>query len=92
MARPSTGKVPPQALQHIRPRHRQIMYRLVAGEKQVDIALDLKITTTRLSIICNSPLFKKEYRKVGADGFVRKPFARETLLTTVKKLLKKKES
>lgn len=64
MARPATGKIPPQQLMHIRPRHRQIMYRLVAGEKQVDIALELDITTTRLSIIVNSPLFKAEYKKV----------------------------
>jgi len=40
------------------------MYRLVAGEKQKTIAIALDITQTRLSIIVNSPLFKKELRKM----------------------------
>jgi len=86
MARPSTGKIPPQALQHIRPRHRQIMYRLVAGEKQVDIALDLSITTTRLSIIVNSRLFKAEYKKVEDQVLQRMIEKRSDITNRVERL------
>jgi len=40
------------------------MYRLVAGELQVNIAVALNISEARLSIIVNSPMFKKEMRKL----------------------------
>ena len=64
MARPHSGKVSPQALQHIRPRHRQMMYRLIAGETQVSISKEMGITEHRLSIVVNSPLFKIEFKKL----------------------------
>jgi len=86
MARPHSGKIDPKALIHIRSRHRQIMYRLVAGEKQVDIALDLSITTTRLSIIVNSPLFKKEYKKVEDQVLQRMIEKRSDITNRVERL------
>ena len=64
MARPPTGKIPPQAIMHLRSRHREMMYRLVAGETQAAISVTMDITQTRLSIIVNSPLFKKELSKL----------------------------
>lgn len=40
------------------------MRRLIAGESQHRIAEDLGMTESRISIICNSPLFKRELKKL----------------------------
>ena len=68
------GRVPgvtvSQPLTHLWERHKEIMRRLVAGERQVDIAKDLDMTQSRMSIICNSPAFKTQLERlsVGADN------------------------
>ena len=67
MGRIPTGKVPEQQLQHLRPVHREIMRRLVCGEKSVRIADDLRMSQSRLSIILNSPLFMAELGKLERD-------------------------
>jgi hypothetical protein len=51
-------------LKFIRPYHREIARRLVLGESQSDICRDLGMSTSRMSIIVNSPLFKIELRKL----------------------------
>lgn len=45
------------------------MRRLVAGERPIEIASSLGMTTARLSIIMNSPIFKQELARLstGAD-------------------------
>lgn len=69
MGRIPTGKVPEQALEFLRPRHRQIMMRLITGQNHVRISEDLDITQSRLSIIINSPLFISELRKMEREVF-----------------------
>jgi hypothetical protein len=60
-----SDKMPhPLALQTVRPRHREIMRRLICGETQREIAKALGLNEPRLSIICNSPLFKIELSKL----------------------------
>lgn len=60
---------PKQPITYLWERHREIIRRLVAGDKQVDIARDLNMTQGRLSIICNSPAFQNQLRRIseGAD-------------------------
>ena len=48
----------------LQPRHLEIMRRLVLGQRQVDIAQDMGITQSRLSIIVNSPLFQLNMREL----------------------------
>lgn len=51
-------------LSYIRPYHREIARRLVLGEMQSDIARDLRMSDSRMSIIVNSPLFKREIKRL----------------------------
>ena len=60
-------ETPAQALQLIRPRHREIMRRLVVGQSQKEIAEEMGLSLGRLSIIINSPLFKAELMKMEKD-------------------------
>ncbi len=60
-------ETPQNALQLIRPRHREIMRRLVCGQTQREIAEELSLNEGRLSIIINSPLFKVELKKMEKD-------------------------
>lgn len=64
------GKEISQPLTHLWERHREIMRRLIAGDRQVDIAKDMNMTQGRMSIICNSPAFKNELERksLGADS------------------------
>lgn len=64
MGRTASGKVPNQPILSLLPRHRTIMLRIIGGERQVDIATDLQMTQSRLSVIVNSPLFKTELEKM----------------------------
>lgn len=64
MGRLPTGRVPQHDLKLIRGKHREIMRRLIAGESQKEIAIALGMTQSRISIIVNSPLFKREYEKL----------------------------
>jgi hypothetical protein len=67
MGRHPSGKVPNQPLGIIMSKHREIMRRLVAGETQHRIAVEMGMTESRLSIICNSPLFKRELAALEAE-------------------------
>jgi len=67
MGRHPTGKVPSQPLGIIMSKHREIMRRLIAGETQHRISVEMGITESRLSIICNSPLFKRELAALEAE-------------------------
>ena len=64
------GKEIAQPLTHLWERHKEIMRRLVAGDRQVDIARDMEMTQSRMSIICNSPAFKTQLERLslGADN------------------------
>jgi len=58
-------KVPvKQPLTHLWERHREIMRRLISGHRPSDIAKDLGMTNTRMSIIMNSPAFKSELARL----------------------------
>lgn len=52
------------SLGYIRPYHREIARRLVLGQNQATICRALDMTEGRMSIICNSPLFKIEIRRL----------------------------
>ncbi len=67
MGRHPSGKLPNQPLLLIKSRHREIMRRLIAGETQHQISVDMNITESRLSIICNSPLFKRELANLESE-------------------------
>ena len=54
-------------LKHIRSHHRDIMLRLAAGQRQVDIAAAIGMSQTQLSIIVTSPLFKAEFAQIEKD-------------------------
>lgn len=51
-------------ISYIRPYHREIARRLVLGQRASDIARDIGMTASRLSIIINSPLFKIELQRL----------------------------
>ena len=61
---------PSQPLTHLWERQKEIMRRLVAGDRQVDIAREMQMTQSRMSIICNSPAFKTQLERLsmGADN------------------------
>ena len=67
---PDEHKTPAQPLTHLWERHKEIARRLVAGDRQKDIADDMKMTYSRMSIICNSPAFKTQIQRLsmGADN------------------------
>lgn len=67
MGRIPTLEEPKAALGLVRPRHREIMRRLVCGQTQREIARELGLNEGRLSIIVNSPLFKAELSKMERD-------------------------
>ena len=52
------------SIKKLNPRHREIMIRIVNGQKNKTIAEDMGITEGRLSIIRNSPLFQIELKKM----------------------------
>jgi hypothetical protein len=51
--------IPSQPITYLWERQREIARRLVVGDRQCDIARDLNMTPGRMSIICNSTIFKK---------------------------------
>src|SRR5208282_4708632 len=51
-------------LSRLQPVHHEIMRRLMLGQSQRDIALDMGRNETALSAIIRSPLFQLEYRKI----------------------------
>lgn len=64
LGRHPTGVPPKQQLRHLTPRHIRMMEMLALGMPQIEVARRLKISQPRLSIICNSPLFKRELSKL----------------------------
>jgi len=54
-------------LSYIRPRHREIARRLVAGQTQAEICWAIGMTEARMSIIVNSPLFKIILKELEED-------------------------
>jgi len=50
-------------ISRILPRHVEIMNRLMLGQKEVEIARDLGMSQSRISIIVTSPLFQLELRR-----------------------------
>ena len=52
------------SVKQLRPRHLEMMHRLIAGQKGKDIAREMGVTQGRLSIIIHSPLFQLEMRKL----------------------------
>jgi hypothetical protein len=67
MGRIPSGRPPNQPLLLISSRHREVMRRLVAGETQHQIAMDMGFTESRLSVICNSPLFKRQLAELNDE-------------------------
>jgi len=51
------GKIPTRPLINLTERHREMARRLVAGERQIDIARDMGINAPRLSDLTRSPVF-----------------------------------
>jgi hypothetical protein len=82
MGRTPSGNAPIQSIQLIRGKHLEIMRRLIAGESQRRIALELGMSEGRLSVICNSPLFKRKYAELEAE--VKSRFVEKTASITAK--------
>jgi len=61
-----TGNIPFQPLTHLWERHNEIARRLVSGDRPIDIAHSMGMTTSRLSIIMNSPAFKMRVAELSA--------------------------
>lgn len=62
----SDSSSPSQAIKFLTPRHREMMIRIINGQKGRQIAQDMGITEGRFSIIKNSPLFRVELQKMMA--------------------------
>lgn len=63
-----TGKIPAQPLTFMWERHREIMRRLVAGERQIDVCRSIGMSQTRMSIITNSPMFQAHMAELSASA------------------------
>lgn len=61
-----TGNIPSQPLTHLWERHNEIVRRVVAGDRPIDIAHQMGMTTSRMSIIMNSPAFKARVAELSA--------------------------
>jgi len=59
---------PQQPLTYLWERHREMMRRIVAGDKPIEIARDMNMTPTRMSIIMNSPAFKNELARLSSKA------------------------
>lgn len=51
-------------LSHIKPRHQEIARRIVLGQTQKEVCDALNISQPRMSVICASPLFKIEVKRL----------------------------
>lgn len=67
MARPPTGREPINALHRLSTRHRDIMFRLAGGQRPTDIASEIGMSQSHLSVVMNSPIFKREFRALQAE-------------------------
>ncbi len=59
-----SNSVQKYGLSYIRPYHQEIARRLILGQTQSAICKHLGISTSRMSIICNSPLFKMHLKRL----------------------------
>lgn len=66
MRRPS-GAVPQQPLTYLWERHEEMVRQLLAGKRQCDVARDLGISESRLSVIVNSPEFKARLQELSGQ-------------------------
>jgi hypothetical protein len=82
MGRTPSGRAPIQSISLIRGKHLEIMRRLIAGESQRRIALELGMSEGRLSVVCNSPLFKRKYAELESE--VKSRFVEKTASITAK--------
>jgi len=55
-------------IQRLKERHREIMRRLVMGQKASGIARDLGMRPSSVSIIINSPAFREELKRLSASA------------------------
>ena len=51
-------------IKKINPKHHIIMHRLLSGQTQRQIAKDMSLSETWVSLVVNDPLFKEEYQKL----------------------------
>lgn len=72
MRHPDPEKLPAQPIKHLWPRHQEMLRRIAAGDRPKDVAKDMGITESRLSIILKSPLAQERIRYLidQADGAV----------------------
>lgn len=68
MGRRPSGRLPAQPLTYLWEYHREIARRLVAGDRQCDIARDLGLTESRLSIIVNSPEHQRLVHELSTEA------------------------
>ena len=57
-------KAPLHQLKNIKTKHRQMMYMIVSGMSNNEIAENLNMSQSRISIIRHSPLFMRELEKI----------------------------
>ena len=51
-------------IRKVSPKHLLIMYRILSGQSQKQIAKDMSLSETWVSLVVNDPLFKEEYQKI----------------------------
>ena len=54
-------------IKKINPKHHIIINRLLSGQTQRQIAKDMSLSETWISLVVNDPLFKEEYQKLVND-------------------------
>ena len=54
-------------IRKITPRTREIMFRQIRGDTNIQIARDMRLTPVRVSMIVNSPLYIQEYNRFMAQ-------------------------
>ena len=67
MGRLPSRKEPQQPLQHLMPRHRAMARYFAIGAKNTEICRLFGMSSSRVSIIANSPLMKAEIRRLQGD-------------------------
>ena len=68
MMQVATAPDRPIKINGMKERHHEIKRRLVAGDRYVDIARDMGMTQSWLSIVVSSPVFQMELQKLRAEA------------------------